>query len=144
MDKSSNEVKEPLRVVPQAQGFHFYRAIGCCIGVTSCSLEELADAVQKVCSEAVIFHFERGDFQNWIRDIIGDAELAQSIDDIKMCERYLAADSCRKELVERINVRILQLEVAKGPRVFGERRRRETHVNPMHDHGVHGIDKARN
>jgi len=74
------------------------------------SLEEFADALQYVCSEAIVFHFERGDFQNWIRDVIGDAELAQVLDNIKTCERHLAAESCRREIVERVNIRILQLE----------------------------------
>jgi hypothetical protein len=143
MVKSSNETKDPLRVVPHAQGFHFYKSIGCCIGVTSCSLEELADAVQKVCSEAVIFHFERGDFQNWIRDIIGDNELAQRIDEIKMCSRQLSEECCRKELMERINVRILQLEVAKGPSVFGEGRKRKPHINHVHGKGACGVGKIR-
>jgi hypothetical protein len=143
MVKSRNKTKDPLRVVPHAQGFHFYRAIGCCIGVTCTSLEELADAIQKVCSESVIFHFERGDFQNWIRDIIGDTELAQRIDDIKMCSRQLSEKGCRKELMERIRVRILQLEVAKGPPVFGEQRTK-THINPVHDNRKQGIGKTRN
>jgi hypothetical protein len=141
MVSSSNETKDPLAVVPRAQGFHFYKAIGCCIGVTCRSLEELADAVQKVCSEAVIFHFERGDFQNWIRDIIGDSELAQRIDDVKMCSRQLSGEACRKELVERINVRILQLEVAKGPSVFGEKRKKKPYVNRVGDKGVHETGK---
>jgi hypothetical protein len=82
-------------------------------------LEEFADALQYVCSEAVVFHFERGDFQNWIRDVIGDNELAQGIDDIKMCERHLAAESCRKELMDIVRVRLLQLETAKGFSCFG-------------------------
>jgi hypothetical protein len=119
MVKSNNEAKDALRVVPHAQGFHFYRAIGCCIGVTSTSLEELADAIQKVCSDAVIFHFERGDFKNWIRDIIGDAELVQRIDEIRTCSRQLSEEGCRKELVERIRVRILQLEVQRGSSCIG-------------------------
>jgi hypothetical protein len=140
---SSNETKDPLAVVPRAQGFHFYKAIGCCIGVTCCSLEELADALQKVCSEAVIFHFERGDFQNWVRDVIGDAELAQSIDAIKMCSRKLSEEACRKELVERINVRILQLEVAKLPSIFGEKRQKKTHDNHVRDKGLHEVGKIR-
>jgi hypothetical protein len=130
--RSNNETKDPLRVVPHAEGFHFYKDIGCCIGVTSCSLEELADAIQKVCS-AVIFHFERGDFQNWIRDIIGDNDLAQRIDDVKMCSRQLSGEACRKELVERINIRILQLEVEKGPSVFGEKRQKKPHINHVRD-----------
>jgi hypothetical protein len=110
MVKSSNETKNPLRVVPQAQGFHFYTAVGDYCGVSVHSLEEFADALQYVCSEAIVFHFERGDFENWIRDIIGDNELARKIDYIKMCDRHLAAESCRKEIMEIVNVRLLQLE----------------------------------
>jgi hypothetical protein len=110
MVKSSNKTKDPLRIIPHAKGFHFYTAVGDYCGVSVHSLEEFADALQYVCSDAIVFHFERGDFQNWIRDVIGDSELAQSIDDIKMCERHLAAESCRKEIMERVNVRLLQLE----------------------------------
>jgi hypothetical protein len=123
LSSSNNAARDLLRVVPHAQGFHFYRAIGCCIGVTSCSLEELAKAVNDVCSDAVLFHFERGDFQNWIRDVIGDADLAQSIDEIKMCSRQLSAECCRKELAERILIRISQLETTEFSPFFGERRR---------------------
>jgi hypothetical protein len=110
MVKSSNETKNPLRVVPHAQGFHFYTAVGDYCGVSVYSLEEFVDALQYVCSEAIVFHFERGDFQNWIRDVVGDDELARKIDYIKMCDRHLAAESCRKEIMERANVRLLQLE----------------------------------
>jgi len=142
MVKSSNKIKDPLRVVPHAQGFHFYTAVGDYCGVSACSLEEFANALQYVCSEAIVFHFERGDFQNWIRDVIGDAELAQSIDDIKMCERHLAADSCRKELVDAVRVRILQLEVQKGPPFFGERERKK-HVNPVRANRLQGVSKTK-
>ena len=110
MVKSDNETKNPLRVVSDAKGFHFYTGIEDYCGVSVHSLEEFADALQYVCSEAIVFHFERGDFQNWIRDVIGDDELAQVIDNIKTCERHLAAEFCRKEIVERVNIRILQLE----------------------------------
>ena len=122
MVKSCNETKDPLRVVPHAQGFHFYMAVGDYCGVSAHSLEEFASALQFVCSDAILFHFERGDFQNWIRDIIGDNELAQEIDDIKMCERHLAAESCRKELVDAVRVRILQLEGQKYLNCFGEKK----------------------
>jgi hypothetical protein len=110
MVKINDEVKDPLRVVPDAKGFHFHTGVGDYCGVSVNSLEEFADALQYVCSEAIVFHFERGDFQNWIREVIGDAELAQVIDNIKMCERHLAAESCRNEIVERVNIRLLQLE----------------------------------
>jgi len=126
---NGNEAKKQLRVVPHNQGFHFYKAIDCFIGITSCSLEELAKAVNEVCSEAILFHFERGDFQNWIREIIGDTELAQSIDDIKMCSRKLSAEACRQELAERLRIRIFQLETKEVSPFFGKRRR-GTLINP--------------
>lgn len=133
MVKSSNEPKDPLRIISHAKGFHFYTAVGDYCGVSVHSLEEFADALQYVCSDAIVFHFERGDFQNWIRDVIGDSELAQGIDDIKMCERHLAAESCRKEIMERVNVRILQLEANRL--VSG---RRKTRVNPVRPSRVRG------
>jgi hypothetical protein len=108
--KGDNKTKNSLRVVPDALGFHFYMAFGDYCGVSVHSLEEFADALQYVCSEAIVFHFERGDFQNWIRDVLGDNELAKKIDDVKMCERHLSAESCRKEIMERVNVRLFQLE----------------------------------
>lgn len=143
MVKSSDKTKDPLRVVPHAQGFHFYTTVGDYCGVSVHSLEEFADALQYVCSEAIVFHFERGDFQNWIRDVIDDNDLAKKIDDVKMCERHLAADSCRKELVDAVRVHILQLEVQRGPPVFGERRTK-TPTNLVHDNREKGVGKTRN
>jgi hypothetical protein len=114
MVKSCEEPKDLLRIVPHAQGFHFYISVGDYCGVTAHSLEEFANALQYVCSEAILFHFEQGDFQKWIRDVIGDNELAQEIDDIKMCERHLSAECCRTELVDKVRIRILQLQTDKG------------------------------
>lgn len=116
------ETKDPLRVVSHAQAFHFYTAVGDYTGVSAHSLEEFDNALQFVCPESIVFHFERGDFQNWIREIIGDSELAQKITDISMCERHLAADSCRKEIVCAVRIRILQLEVQKNPTCLGSAR----------------------
>ena len=110
MVKRSNTTKNPLRIISHAKSFHFYTAIGDYCGVSAHSLEEFAYALQYVCSAAIVFHFERGDFQNWIRDVIGDAELAHRIDAIKTCERHLAAEFCRKEIMEKVNVHLLQLE----------------------------------
>lgn len=108
-----NETKDPLRTLSNAQSFHFYTNIGDYSGVSANSLEEFANALQYVCSEAIVFHFARGDFQNWLRDVIGDNELAQKIDKISKCDRHLAAESCRKELLEAVRVHLLHLDLAK-------------------------------
>lgn len=80
MGASYSKTKNPLRAVSRAQGFHFYQAIGHYCGVTCYSLEEFANALQYICSDSIAFHFERGDFQKWIKDVIGDTELAHEID----------------------------------------------------------------
>ena len=110
MAEGFNETKDALRIVEHSKSFHFYTAVGDYCGVSVNSLEEFANALQYVCSDAIVFHLERGDFQNWIRHVIGDVELAKRIDDIRICDRHLAAESCRKEILEIVNVRILQLE----------------------------------
>ena len=122
MFKSGDKTKNPLRVVPDALSFHFYVAVGDYCGVSVHSLEEFADALQYVCSESIVFHFERGDFQNWVREVIGDDELAKKLDDIKKCERHLAAEACRKEIIERVNIRLLQLE---ANRLISEEREKD-------------------
>lgn len=111
-----------LQIVPHDKGFHFYISIGDYCGVTAHSLEEFVKALQYVCSEAILFHFERGDFQNWIRDVLGDNELAQKIDDVKMCERHLSAESCRKELLDKVKIRISQLETISLPKYSNQSR----------------------
>ena len=122
MVKGCNETKDPLRIISHAKGFHFYTAVGDYCGVSVHSLEEFADALQYVCSEAIVFHFERGDFQNWVRDVIGDNELAKNIDDITTCERHLMGEGCRKEIGDLVRVRMLQLEAQKLPPCLGEQK----------------------
>jgi hypothetical protein len=122
MFKSGDKTKNPLRVVPDALSFHFYVAVGDYCGVSVHSLEEFAGALQYVCSESIVFHFERGDFQNWVREVIGDDELAKKLDDIRKCERHLAAEACRKEIIERVNIRLLQLE---ANRLISEEREKD-------------------
>ncbi len=107
MIKSSYETRRPLEVVPSDQGFHFYKTIGQYSGVTATSLPEFADAVQNMDFATIRFHFEREDFQNWIKETVRDAELAQRIGKIN---RELPEESIRKELVKTIRTRILQLE----------------------------------
>jgi hypothetical protein len=127
--KNCKDVGDLLRIVPHANGFHFYIALGDYCGVTAHSLEEFADAIQYVCSEAILFHFERGDFQNWIRDVIGDNKLAQRIDSIKMCERHLSAEYCRKILVDEVRIRILQLETPENFPCFDKKEENSSTVS---------------
>ncbi|MCW4025422.1 MAG: hypothetical protein NWF01_10380 [Candidatus Bathyarchaeota archaeon] len=129
-----NNEKNLLRSVPPEQGFHFYRDMENCTEVTSYSLEELCGAISYVCNEAILFHFERGDFQNWIRNVIGDDELAQSIDEISACSRELSAQTCREELSERISIRISQLQTSGPPFFSGKKGYKKDFTVPTSTH----------
>jgi hypothetical protein len=96
-----NNVK-PLRTVPFENGFHFYTDIGKYTGITATSLSEFALKLQVIPTESVMFHFQRKDFQNWIKYTIKDTVLAQRIDNSK---REQNAERLRKELVATIEAR---------------------------------------
>ena len=94
-----------LRTVPFENGFHFYTDIGKYTGITATSLSEFALKLQVIPEESVTFHFQRKDFQNWIKYTIRDAALAQRISNTK---REQNAEDLRKELVANIEARTSQ------------------------------------
>ena len=65
-----------LRNVRESEGFHFYLAIGEPTGETAVSLEDFVGKLAAVEVQSVNFHYKRQDFQKWIREVLGDAELA--------------------------------------------------------------------
>ncbi|MEX2737822.1 MAG: DUF5752 family protein [Candidatus Wukongarchaeota archaeon] len=93
---------KPEKRVPFENGFHFYTDIGKYTGITATSLSEFALKLQVIPTESVMFHFQRKDFQNWIKYTIKDAVLAQRIDNSK---REQNAERLRKELVATIEAR---------------------------------------
>jgi alpha-amylase len=68
---------EILRTVPYEEGFHFYTAHGSYSGETATGLDAFEKKIQVVPDASIRFHLQRGDFQKWIKDTLGDAELAK-------------------------------------------------------------------
>jgi len=104
----NNEILEILRTVPYEKGFHFYTASGNYIGETATSLHDFEMKIQIVPAASVNFHMQRGDFQKWIKDTLGDAELAKRI---SLIELTLPAEDLRKELLETVRTRINALRM---------------------------------
>jgi hypothetical protein len=105
----NSEKSELLRTVPYDKGFHFYTATGNYTGETATSLVNFAAKLQVIGVESVNFHSKRRDFQNWIRDVVGDAKLAEKIDQI---EPELTGEDLRKELLKTVQTRISELQSA--------------------------------
>jgi Family of unknown function (DUF5752) len=70
---------KPVTTVPFENGFHFYTAVGNYTGITAINLSEFAAKLQLVPMESIAFHFQRKDFENWIRFTIKDVALAEKI-----------------------------------------------------------------
>lgn len=73
------QAQRALSIVNPDCGFHFYTAMGDYTGVTAVSLQDLADKMRSVGVGSIRFHYERGDFQKWVRTIFCDRELAEKI-----------------------------------------------------------------
>ena len=69
-----------LRTVPYAQGFHFFMPDGHYTGETASSLRSFLKDMGSIDLQSIKFHFDRSDFQKWLRTTAGDEELAQTID----------------------------------------------------------------
>jgi len=113
---SLSEEKRPMAVAQALRalstvnadcGFHFYTAIGDYTGVTATSIQELAEKMRSISLGSVRFHFERGDFQRWIRTLFCEPELAE---DIGLIKPHFSDEALRREIIDKIEVRLSQLK----------------------------------
>jgi hypothetical protein len=105
LDKSM--VQKILSSVPYDKGFHFFTAIGCYTGETATSLLAFAREIEVIDADSIKFHFQRHDFRIWIKDIIGDVELAERINQIK---EGLPEEDLRKEIAKTVEARLNELK----------------------------------
>jgi hypothetical protein len=104
--ESNTRILEILRTVPYEKGFHFYTAPGSFTGETATSLDAFEKKLQVVPADAVTFHFQRGDFQKWIEDTLGDGELAKRVSLIILTR---PVEDLRKELMAIVQTRVTEL-----------------------------------
>jgi hypothetical protein len=57
-------------------------------------------------TQSIKFHFDRGDFQKWLRTTVGDKELAQIIDKL---DKKIPEESLREKLADIVQKRISEL-----------------------------------
>ena len=104
---SKSPYSKILNIVSYAQGFHFCTANGNSTGVTAIGLGDFAEKLKTIDISSIDFHFRCGDFQKWIREVLGDVELAERISQIR---EDLWGQNLRTELLETVNSRIVHLK----------------------------------
>jgi len=103
---SQRQTKAILRDLSVEQGFHFYEEIGKPTGQVATSLldfcNKLASSQSPQLQASLVFHMKRGDFAAWIKESVGDSELAEKIGKISPDEHNLA-QKLRQTVDNRIN-----------------------------------------
>lgn len=105
MEKTT--ISKITRTVPRHEGFHFFRELGEPTGKVATSLADFADKMRSVDIRSVNFHFKRHDFQKWIRDSIGDAELSTKISRLR---KEAHGEKLRNEIVKIVKERLEELK----------------------------------
>ena len=113
---SEAEASKILRAVLLDNGFHFCTENGVYTKVSAVSLADFAEKLQKIEIDSVIFHYPRGDFQAWIKDTLGDEELALRISNI---QSNLSPETLRKQLLRLLYKRIMELSRVSRHKLAG-------------------------
>jgi hypothetical protein len=105
---SAEKAQKILSPVPYEQGFHFFAPDGHYSGETAMSLCSFLRDLQHSDIQSIRFHFERGDFQKWLRTTIGDEELARRINNI---DKTAPDEPLIQQLSETVQKRISELQL---------------------------------
>jgi len=105
LDKAT--ISRIVRTVPSHEGFHFFRGPGDSTEKVAISLADFVEKMRVVDIRSVNFHFKRQDFEKWIRDIIGDAELSRRISRMR---KETHGEKLRSEIIQIVKGRIDELK----------------------------------
>jgi predicted transcriptional regulator len=89
--------------VSDEQSFHFYTQIGYPTVYTAKSLGEFYKLAEQIGVDVLEFHTGRGDFENWIREVFCDEELADEFLSIRNAN--LRGNALRKEILSVIEAK---------------------------------------
>ena len=99
--------------VPSDKAFTFYREFARSMNLRVRSLHDLLSALRSVDIKSIEFHSERGDFGRWVRQVIGDMELAEVLDEASSLG--LVGEKLRRKLIEALEARIAEVEGGGSP-----------------------------
>lgn len=105
LDKAA--ISKILRTVPRHEGFQFFRGLGDSTEKVATSLTDFVEKMRVVDIRSVNFHFKRQDFEKWIRDVMGDAELSRRISRMR---KEAHGENLRNEIVQIVKGRLEELK----------------------------------
>jgi len=114
VEKVSKEMATKVlsSILPQS-AFYFYTDVGAPTGKAAASLEEFCNQLKTIDVASIEFHMGRGDFENWVKNVVGDMELAARLERIKMLS--LSGEELRTKVYDEAKARydVLSKVIAK-------------------------------
>jgi len=120
MEKPKNSTSQTLErdiiatilgTVVYDKAFFFFEDMGKPTGQYATSLSDFSIKIGKVPVKCLTYHLNRTDFEDWIRDIIGDDELSRRIRELKSVDTTWKNDSTvRGNLQALVLSRIIELQ----------------------------------
>ena len=108
LQKPELAAKWIMRRLPFEKGFTFFHGFARPTNITASSLPEFLEGLKRVSIQSVEYHVERGDFERWISQVLGDRKLAKKIASIG--QEDLSGERRRKKLIAVTGARIKQLD----------------------------------
>jgi alpha-amylase len=113
LEKPEWVARRILRPIPVERGFTFFYEFARPTQLTVHSLDEFLKVLKTVDVKSIEFHTERGDFERWIRQVVGDDALADKLKGV--LTPRLKGETLRKKTVTAVEQRIKELkEIAQG------------------------------
>ena len=101
------DASDILRTVPPDQSFLFFEDIGKYTGRLAANLADFCENMKTIDMKSVTFHFERGDYERWIRETLHDAELARKLKRIK---KSSSGEQLRNRILRSVGKRLNELQ----------------------------------
>jgi hypothetical protein len=104
---NSAEASEILRTVPPHQSFLFFEGIGKYTGRRAVNLADFWENMKTIDIKSVTFHFERGDYEKWIKETLHDHELARRF---KRIQKSGSGEELRNKILQAVRKRLGELQ----------------------------------
>jgi alpha-amylase len=108
LEKPEHAMKRVLCRLPAGKGFTFFRDVAEPTETTVHSLDEFHAALKTIDPKVISFHMKRGDFDTWLRQVVGDEKLADRM--AKLRKKRSSRKNLRKEVLKAVAGRIRELK----------------------------------
>jgi alpha-amylase len=124
LEKPGLAAKRFLRRLPTGMGFTFSYNFVRSSGLTVNSLSEFVSTLETVDLSSIRFHMEKGDFERWIRQVVGDEKLADQLAKVNTSTRKLKDEALRRKVISIVKKRLNKLnKITREDSVLPKRRK---------------------